>query len=250
MNSLPNQDLTNRDLLRNIVEGIDGSPIYAPLLVKASEAKMRPTLAGRDVIHLREPEIVPQEKWSTLLETVKEWKKTSLAKIRSIFFDELKLPKTQWSAYLQSARPKRFGDHLMICEGIEQMLNEKINRKEPHNDMEKWDRVFVVFDTSNNPQSIALYDSAANHLSCLVTHPDNLQDPTNQHQVRGTAKKIMTFLIEFSNFTNTNCTLSSTGTARSFYQHLGFEKDRTIPIIEGMPIPMIYKVSEQSRAAS
>lgn len=234
---------TNFELLLNTAEGNSGFSINATALPKDPETREKANLAARNVVHLKEPEILPREKWATLLKTVQEWKNISLVKIRSIFFDELKLPKAQWPAYLQTPRPKLFGDHILICEGIEQMLAGRIKGKKPHEDTEKWDRVFVVFDTSNKPQSIALYDSTTNHLSLLVTDPNNLQDPTNQNQVRGTAKKIMTLLQEFSNYIDRDLTLSSTGTAVPFYEHLGFERDLTIPIEEGMAIPMIYKVS-------
>ncbi len=140
---------------------------------------------------------------------------------------------------------KLFGDQIEVCKSMVKSCIEKKQGSQPLPGAKKWDKVLVFYDENQTPQSIALYDYSENRLPYLVTHSNNIKDPINKNQIRGTATKIMEYLIKISKSENRNLTLSTFQRTKRFYEKFGFVDDKSISYMHGIQaIPMIYKVAK------
>ena len=114
--------------------------------------------------------------------------------------------------------------------------------------MESCTLIYNRRDIEEKTQSIAFYSSKKNKLEYLGTNHDNLPLEFNKNQVRGTASKIMEFLIEKSTLIGKDLILNAIPSARSFYEKHGFVNNGHGNNMDGEP--MIYKIPELLATAS
>ena len=219
-------------------------------------------LEKREVVDLGEVVEVDRSKWSSVYEIIMLWFKIAEDKhsaLKNSFYDESGEPLVAkyckqtaydlnrkmigqvavfengtWGPIRQDnfdSMPGRlFREHMTICSSMEEAIQLHIEDNQEDNQaeiirsqQESWDTV-LLYSIDKNPQSIALYDSKVNKLGYLVTHPDNLKDPSNKNPVSGGARKIMEYLIKRSIEKGEDLKLHSFNTSLGFYEKCGFKR--------------------------
>ncbi len=229
MNSVNKQSLANLNYFFNIKEGKEGGPMsfcdvtwkiilfiglnLITIVMYIIYSILKAQNTGAPVQHVYTVGTIQDDKWPAIKKMIEEWKRSSEKKLEQIFGPN-------WPSCSDTDAGKLFLGHMSICDFMIFSLEAKIkNTSLPG---ENWDTVFVACDSSINVQSIALYDYSQNHLSYILTHPNNLKNSINTSQARGSATAIMNYLKRASDVTGRALTLTAAGPSEEFYKKLGF----------------------------
>ncbi|MBY0528558.1 MAG: hypothetical protein K2P51_00005, partial [Rhabdochlamydiaceae bacterium] len=164
-------------------------------------------------------EKMPAKEWDRLVEVLDGWYFSSHLKYLSIH-KELPL-----QSPLDHDPGGVFLSAHVICDLISRHLR---NQENTENRLRSPRRVLVCRDRLRSVQAVALFNKKEHSLTYLVTHPDNIRHPINEHistRAQGAGTQIILYLARLALKRNMPLWAIIRDDSEPFYQKLHFDDD-------------------------